>query len=108
MSKPQSPIHRPLDEVDLVPAPPSVPSSISRLAALDQYVLARRTHSLGPGGVSSIFSRAIEKALIDEIAEQLREGPFETQNGDSEIRKWAGAIIEAFSEVAIAESEHPS
>lgn len=91
----QSLIDRSLEENDPKPV---VPSRISRLTALDQHVLDGRKHSLGAGGASALFSRAVEKALVDEIAEQLREGPFETQETDSEIRKWAAEIVSAFCE----------
>jgi hypothetical protein len=92
----QSPIHAPLDAED-IPAPPPA-TRISRLAALDRQVLAGRAHSLGPGGASSLFFRAVDKALVDEIAEQLREGPFEISAEDGEVRKWAKDIITAFEE----------
>jgi len=94
-SKPQSPIHRPLEDEEPVSAPPS---RIARLAELDQRILAGRPHSLGPGGASSLFSHAVNTALVNEMAEQLREGPFDTQEDDSDIRKWAGEIIVAFRE----------
>jgi hypothetical protein len=71
---------------------------ITRLANLDSRPLAGRPHSLGPGGASAIFARAVEQALRDEIAEQLREGPFEISEEDSEVRRWAKEIIEVFSE----------
>lgn len=97
MTRPLSPIHRPLDPViaDLVdkyllPAPPA---RISRLAALDQRILAGTSRSLGPGGASAAFSNAVQKALVDEMADQLRGG---TGEGLSEIGKWAAEIIEAF------------
>jgi hypothetical protein len=99
-----SPIHSPLHPDDVMdkPVPYAVSSAASSrieiLAALDQCVLSGRKHSLGPGGASAAFARAVDKALIDEMAEQLREGPFEAQEGDSEVRRWAVAIVEAFRE----------
>jgi hypothetical protein len=74
------------------------PSRIALLVELDTRPLSNRPYSLGPGGASAIFSRAVEKALVDEIAEQLREGPFEPQEDDSELRRWAAGIIDVFRE----------
>lgn len=96
MTKPLSPIHAPFEKSEPTSNPPL--SRMEKLAALDYRQLDGRKHSLGAGGASSVFSRAVDKALVDEIAEQLREGPFEAQEGDSEIRKWALEIIEAFEE----------
>jgi hypothetical protein len=100
MTKPLSPLHRPLipGEYDPVSTPPSPapPSRIAVLASLDHRLLASRPHSLGPGGASALFSQAVFKALVDEMSEQLREGPFEITNEDGEVRRWAKEIIEAF------------
>lgn len=88
MTRPLSPIHRPLDE------PEPAPTRISRLAALDSRALSGRAHSLGPGGASSMFSRAVERALVEEMAGQLRGEP----SSVSEIGDWAAEIIAAFRE----------
>jgi hypothetical protein len=98
VTRPLSPIHRPLDLyiADIVePAHPSAapPTRISRLAALDQRLLAGTPRSLGPGGASAAFANAIQKALVDEMADQLRG----QAAGDSEIGAWAVDIIDAFS-----------
>lgn len=104
MSKPLSPIHRPLAIGEFAPVDPEeavakdttppIPSRISRLAQLDFHTLSGRQHSLGPGGASAMFTQAVQRALIEEMAEQLR--------GDvgsmSEIGNWAGEIIAAFCE----------
>ena len=74
------------------------PSRIARLATLDPRILAGRPHSLGPGGASALLSQAVSRALVDEMAEQLREGPFDLEEGSSELRKWAGEIVAAFGE----------
>jgi hypothetical protein len=76
-------------------SPTPAPSRLDLLAQLDFCLLSGRRHSLGPGGASSIFSRAVDKALCDEIADQLRGG---SSGRDSEIGKWAAEIIEAFRE----------
>ena len=89
--KPQSPIHRPLEGSDLVPAPPT---RIARLVALDTRRLTGRRHSLGPGGASGAFTRAIEKALVEEMADQLRGKSV----SDGPIGDWAADIIAAFCE----------
>jgi hypothetical protein len=97
----QSPIHRPLDDADppasLPPAaPPPPPASlIARRAALDQRPLHHRPFSLGPGGASSLFSRAVERALVEEMAGQLRG---QVISEGTEIGKWAADIIAAFKE----------
>lgn len=96
MTRPLNPIHRPLEEANPKPAPPS--SRFALLASLDSRVLSGRTHSLGAGGASALFSRAVDKALVDEMAEQLREGPFEVSEEDGDVRRWAKDIIEAFLE----------
>lgn len=97
MTRPLSPLHRPLEDDGFnPPITPSVPNRIDLLRALDQRLLADRSHSLGPGGASALFSQAVSKALVDEMAEQLREGPFETTSEDGEVRRWAKEIIEAF------------
>jgi len=95
MTKSQSPIHRPLDDVE--PVDP-IPSRIARLAQLDSHSLSGRQHSLGPGGASAMFTQAVQRALVEEMAAQLRLSPVETEGYDSEIGKWAQAIIEAFCE----------
>jgi len=76
---------------------------IAKIANLDSRTLSGRSHSLGAGGASAVFARAVEQALRNEIAEQLREGPFEIQEEDSEIRRWAKEIIEVFSETKESE-----
>lgn len=91
MTKPQSPIHRPLDDAE--PVDP-IPSRIARLAQLDSHSLSGRQHSLGPGGASAMFTQAVQRALVEEMAAQLR-GQGEV---DSEIGVWAGRIIAAFCE----------
>ena len=106
MTRPLSSIHAPLMTDDVVfpefppeqPGPPPVPSRTVLLAQLDARLLAGRRHSLGAGGASAAFSSAVGKALIDEIAEQLREGPFEISEEDGEVRRWAKEIIAAFEE----------
>ena len=95
MSKPLSPIHRSLDNSDPEPALPRV----VRLAQLDIRRLASRAHSLGAGGASAAFGRAVEKALIDEMAEQLRCGRRGAVcESDGDIAVWAADIIAAFRE----------
>ena len=88
MTRPLSPIHAPLD-ADPPPNPPALPR-IARLAKLDSRPLSGLPRSLGPGGASSAFARAVDKALVDEMADQLREA--------GEIGKWAADIIAAFGE----------
>jgi len=116
MARPLSPIHRPLDPViaDLIdsdenylargpsgsqrpdnPLPNSQVSRIARLAQLDSRLLAGTSRSLGPGGASAAYSNAVQKALVDEMADQLRGGTGEAR---SEIGHWAAEIIEAFRE----------
>lgn len=97
MTRHLSPIHRPFED-DSAAVESPVLTRMSKLAALDQRLFSGRPHSLGAGGASAAFSRGVDRALVEEIAEQLREGPFEAQEGDSEIRKWALEIIEAFEE----------
>lgn len=100
MTKPQSPIHRPLDDneelametASRLPAPP--PTRTALLAQLDSRALSGRVHSLGPGGASSMFSRAVEKALVDEMAAQLRGNPVSSRD----VGWWARDIIAAFRE----------
>ena len=58
--KPQSPIHRPLEEVD-PPAVPPAPTRIARLAALDSRKLAGTVRSLGPGGASAAYASAVQQ-----------------------------------------------
>jgi hypothetical protein len=114
VARPISPIHAPIDvdgvgvihpeSADPPPVPP--PTRISRLAALDSRVLAGTSRSLGPGGASAAYSNAVQKALIDEMAEQLRAGPgtygavatreLEKRGKLSEIGQWAAEIIAAF------------
>lgn len=97
MTRPLSPLHRPLEDGDLSAVTSPAPfSRIDLLRALDQRVLASRLHSLGPGGASALFSQAVSKALVDDMAEQLREGPFEITGEDGDVRRWAKEIIEAF------------
>jgi hypothetical protein len=106
MTKPLSPLHRPLDIIDasdigepyVPPSPPPIPSRIARLAQLDSHSLSGRQHSLGPGGASAMFTQAVQRALVEEMAAQLRLSPVETEGYDSEIGKWAQAIIAAFCE----------
>lgn len=97
MTRSLSPIHSPLDP-EVVESTKAPLSRVARLTALDQYVLSNRVHSLGPGGASSAFSRAIDRALVDEIVEQLREGPFDIEEDSSGVRRWAAEIIAAFGE----------
>jgi hypothetical protein len=102
MTKPLSPLHRPLDIIDAsgtgepyVPSSsPSTPPRIVRLAALDSHSLSGRQHSLGPGGASAMFTQAVQRALVEEMAAQLR-GSAESV---SEIGQWAWEIITAFCE----------
>lgn len=96
MTRPLSPLHRPLEDGDPSAVMPPVPTRIDLLRALDQRILTSRPHSLGPGGASALFSQAVSKALVDDMAEQLREGPFEITGEDGEVRRWAKEIIEAF------------
>jgi hypothetical protein len=93
-----SPIHAPLDPADAPTPTPSIapPPRIALLASLETRSLSGHPHSLGPGGASALFTRAVQKALVDEMAEQLREGPFEVKPEDSDLRRWALEIIEAF------------
>jgi hypothetical protein len=102
MTKPLSPIHRPLDIIDasdtgepyVPPSPPPIPSRIVRLAQLDSHSLSGRQHSLGPGGASAMFTQAVQRALVEEMASQLRG----LDTGESEIGDWADEIIDAFCE----------
>ena|ERR1700678_1380864 len=107
MARPLSPIHRPLDPViaDLVDKdpPPAPPTRIAKLAALDQRILAGTSRSLGPGGASAAYSNAVQKALVDEMADQLRGRVMTGANttwppDSSEIGDWAAEIIAAFKE----------
>lgn len=94
--RPQSSIHRPLEESEQPVAP--LPRVV-RLAQLDIRRLASRVHSLGAGGASAVFGRAVEKALIDEMAEQLRCGRRGAVcESDGDIAMWAADIIAAFRE----------
>jgi hypothetical protein len=76
------------------PAPPfpAASSPLARRAALDTRPLHHRPFSLGPGGASSLFSRAVERALVEEMADQLRG----RSPNASEVGKWAEEIVEAF------------
>jgi hypothetical protein len=103
----QSPLHRPLtpDGTELLPSPSSSPtpappaSLIARRAALDSRPLHRRPFSLGPGGAASLFTRAVERALVEEMAGQLRGQVISGDSANaSEIGKWAADIIAAFKE----------
>ena len=119
MARPLSPIHRPLDPViaDLVdpdenylargPAaslyhldnpPPSPPTRIARLAALDSRKLAGTERSLGPGGASAVYEQAVRTALVDEMVDQLRVGHSRKLGPLSEVHQWAAEIIAAFKE----------
>jgi len=92
--KPLSPIHRPLEDDGNPPSTPP-PSRITKLASLDSRILSGTPRSLGPGGASAAFANAVNKALVDEMAEQLRSGG---SGNDSEISDWAEEIIAAFRE----------
>ena len=96
MTKPLSPLHRPLDEPVESFETASVPisSRIARLAALDSHSLSGHQHSLGPGGASAMFTQAVQRAFVEEMAAQLR-GSAESV---SEIGQWAWEIITAFCE----------
>lgn len=106
MTKPLSPIHRPLaigefDPVDPEEAvakdmTPPIPSRIARLAQLDSHSLSGRQHSLGPGGASAMFTQAVQRALVEEMAFQLRHG--NVGQPGTEIGEWAFEIIAAFCE----------
>ncbi len=88
---PRSPIHRPIDDDDPPPVPPAH-SRITRLASLDSRILSGTARSLGPGGSSAAFANAVNKALVDEMADQLRG----VSGNYSEISDWAAEIIAAF------------
>ena len=66
------------------------PTRISRLAALDQRLLSGTVRSLGPGGASAVYEQAVRKALIEDMADQLR--------AQGQIGQWAAEIIAAFRE----------
>jgi len=93
MTRPLSPIHRPLDPViaDLVDKdlPPAL-TRIQKLAALDSRLLSGMSRSLGPGGASAVYEQSVRKALVDEMADQLR--------AQGQIGQWAFEIIAAFKE----------
>jgi len=93
MTRPLSPIHRPLED-ELTEAAPALPTRIEILAQLDRRVLHGRVHSIGAGGASSIFARAVDKALVEEMADQLRG----REGCKTEIGEWAREIIAAFRE----------
>ena len=93
MTKPLSPIHAPLDESL---SPVNVSSRIARLAQLDSHSLSGRQHSLGPGGASAMFTQAVQRALVEEMAFQLRHG--NVGQPGTEIGEWAFEIIAAFCE----------
>ncbi len=106
--KPQSPIHRPLEDDADPPATPT-PTRIERIAQLDQRRVGGSSRSLGPGGASAAFANAVQKALVDEIADQLRRSSgtwgdvaerelARRGHQPSEIGKWAADIIAAFEE----------
>ncbi len=94
MARPLSPIHRPLSPGEVESVTSGVPSRIALLEGLDRRSLSGRTHMLGPGGASAAFSRAVDRALAEEIADQLRGRPM----SGSEIGLWAAEIIAAFKE----------
>jgi hypothetical protein len=102
MTKPLSPLHRPLDIIDasdigepyVPPSPPPIPSRIARLAQLDSHSLSGRQHSLGPGGASAMFTQAVQRALVEEMAAQLRGADWR----ETDIGRWAAGIIAAFCE----------
>ena len=99
MTRPLSPIHRPLEPDE--PAEPVAAPLLTRieiLAQLDRRVLHGRVHSIGAGGASSIFARAVDKALVEEMADQLRGLTRERKAEPTEIEKWADDIIAAFRE----------
>jgi len=119
MPRPLSPIHRPLDtfvddpiepDDDYLargpasfhrldnPPPATPPTRISRLAQVDQRVLAGTPRSLGPGGASAVYEQAVRKALVDEMADQLRFGVDMNKRLNSEIAWWAAEIVAAFKE----------
>ena len=95
MTKPLSPIHAPLDP-DNPAATIVLPLRISRLAQLDSHVLSGRQHSLGPGGASAMFTQAVQRALVEEMAFQLRHS--NVGQPGTEIGEWAFEIIAAFCE----------
>ena len=90
---PRSPIHRPIEDNDPPPVPP-VHSRIGKLAQLNSRILSGTPRSLGAGGASAVFGQAVQKALLDEMVNQLRGA----DECDSEISKWAREIIAAFRE----------
>jgi hypothetical protein len=98
MTKPLSPLHRPLDEPVESFETASVPisSRIARLAALDSHSLSGHQHSLGPGGASAMFTQAVQRALVEEMAFRLRHG--DGGRSGTEIGEWAFEIIAAFCE----------
>jgi hypothetical protein len=79
---------------------------MTRLAGLDHRILSGHQHSLGPGGASALFAKAVDKALVDELAEQMRavSGTYGSvaaaelaKRGKlSEIGQWAVEIIATF------------
>jgi hypothetical protein len=111
MSKLQSSIHRSLDDDAMIDTIRTVvPERIARLATLDQRLLSGNLRSLGPGGASAAYSNAVQKALVDEMADQLRAGPgtygavataeLKKRGKLSDIAQWAAEIVAAFEEKA--------
>ena len=90
-------------------SPPPAPTRISKLAALDSRKLAGTVRSLGPGGASAVYEQAVRKALVDEMAYQLRmssgtygaAATLELEKRGvkrSEVGQWAAEIIAALKE----------
>ena len=95
--KPQSPIHRPLED-DADPSIVPTPTRIERIAQLDQRRVGGSSRSLGPGGASAAFANAVQKALVDEMADQLRNRKGPDVHRSTAIGAWAADIIAAFEE----------
>lgn len=98
MTRALSPIHRPLDDEEPPESsePSPVRSRIALLAALDHRAISGHRHSLGPGGASAMFTQAVQRALVEEMAFQLRHG--NVGQPGTEIGEWAFEIIAAFCE----------
>lgn len=88
------------EDVELTPAA----ARIALLNSLDRRAISGRSTYLGPGGASATFNAAVQQALRDEIADQLRgqvnpHKPEEDGGGYwSEIGRWASDIVAAFRE----------